>query len=280
MPQLTFHAGLPKTGSSFLQARVFRHARGGRYLRGQLPFSYVQQGLATGEGPMLVSDERLTWPTLERDKLALRERENTLASLCRQFPQAQLLLFVREPSELIRSHYAQFLHDGGPYRFDEFFRSYVHADAFQLDRLIEEIRRQPWRRVLLIDYADLNRDPQRVVRLIEAFTGLQFPGWQGAAAGRRVNPAISGWAAGLLRRVNALVLHFYPGQAVPSRIQGLRGRVRRMLQSGWLRFLNRWGEAPVPKARLQQLRSEYEASWQRIQPWIADSQKDLLPEAG
>lgn len=278
---LTFHCGLPKTGSSFLQAGVFPRAEGGTYIAGKLPLAYVIDDLSSVDGPALVSDERFTWTPLARADLESGKRERMLAYLARTWPESNLLLFLREPSEMVRSHYAQYLHEGGFRTFDGFCRHHIHRQAFRFDLLLDAIAGMPWRDVLLIDYRDFVGQPERTIALVEAFTGIRFPGWQEALRRKRRNVSVSGHGARLLRLSNAFMMRGYPehGLGLPEKLLRRRRAVRRVIQSGPLRFLNSLGPDLAPREALERLRQEYDDSWKEVRRRIAASQKNRRASA-
>lgn len=276
---LTFHCGLPKTGSSFLQARVFPRAEGGTYIPGKLPLAYVVEYLSSVDTSALVSDERFTWTPLARGDLESRKRERMLAYLANTWPGSRLLLFLREPSEMVRSHYAQYLHEGGFLTFNDFCRHHILREAFRFDLLLDAIADMPWQDLLLIDYRDFVDQPELTIALVETFTGMRFPGWQQAMRMKRRNASVSGYGAKLLRSSNAFMIRGYPahGLGLPKKLLRRRRAVRRMIQSGPLRFLNSLGPDLTPRDSLERIRLEYESSWEEVRHRIAASQAGRLP---
>lgn len=271
-PRLTFHCGLPKTGSTFLQEAVFPFTRSGTYVTGKQAFGGVVEQISRGRGCTLVSDETLTWTPLDEAGFSSRRRERTLSQIAAAWPGSQLLMFLREPSEMVRAHYAQYLHDGGPKKFEAFYRDHIFPDALRFDRLIDEIYAMPWQSILLIEYRDLVGYTQKTIRLIEHFSGLQF---DMKAVGKRSNVSVSGHGARLLRMSNAFWLRGHPehGIGLPLRVLRPRRLVRRLIQNGPLRLLNRLGPELVPAEILEGVREDFAESWRLTCERVASSQR-------
>ncbi len=198
---LLIHIGLHKTGSTWLQQAIFHdHARGFTTEAGaprhQLvhdfvlpdPLAYDPQEArrlylpyitaAAQEGQTLVlSHERLSgYPSSGcYDRGLIAER------LHASFPEAKILIVLREQRALIRSMYSQHITDGGNGTLDQFLyrperglgrRPWFNFDMYAFDRLIELYRRLFGAdRVLTLTYEHLNADSQGFVDAISAFCG-------------------------------------------------------------------------------------------------------------
>lgn len=274
--QVIFHCGLPKTGSTYLQQAVFPKCQGGTYVSGKWGFTHFVNFLSSARGSVLVSDERLAWTPLERSDFENGRREKALAYLANTWPRSKLLLFLREPSEMIKSHYAQYLHDGGPLAFPNFYERYIHHDAFRFERLLDTVSGQPWQDVLLVDYRELMANPDRVIAMIEAYTGLAFPGWNVQTRKKAVNTSVNGYGAALLRMCNVYMVSRFDPQRVGrfQRLDARRHKIRLLLQSRALRFLNRLGPPLIPQETLDGIKADFRDSWEEVQRRIATSQVD------
>lgn len=91
--------------------------------------------------------------------------------ICEALPQAKILHMVRDPMETCFSNLRELFSDANPYSYDQreladFYRHYralmAHWHA-----------RYPGR-ILDVDYAQLTRDPEQVVRRVCAFIGIAF----------------------------------------------------------------------------------------------------------
>ncbi len=198
---LLIHIGLHKTGSTWLQQAIFNDpARGFTTETGaprhelvhdfvlpdplaydpqearQLYLPYVDAAAATGQ-TLVLSHERLSgYPSSGGyDRALIAER------LHASFPEAKILIVLREQRALIRSMYSQHITDGGNGTLDQFLyrperglgrRPWFNFDMYAFDRLIELYRRLfGTDRVMVLTYEHLNTDSQGFVDAISAFCG-------------------------------------------------------------------------------------------------------------
>lgn len=259
---ITIHAGLPKTGSTYLQQNVFPFAAGGTYCTPRFGFTGVVEALARDARPALISDERLTWPPLDEPQCTHDPRLKKLALLRHSWPDAGLILMLREPWQMICSHYAQYLHHGGTAGFAEFHRQHIQPEAFYLDRFLERILAQRWRDLLILDHRELRADPSSVIRKIETFSQLRFRCPQ-AASQSPSNPSVAATGARVLRMCNRRMAQHYARRQTPLARQRTRRAVRWLVQSGPLKFLNRVGRPVIEAHDIEPLKALYGASWER-----------------
>ena len=91
--------------------------------------------------------------------------------ICRALPQAKILHMVRDPVETCFSNLRELFSEANPYSYDQL----ELADFYkQYRRLMAHWHRQWPGRILDVDYAELTRDPETVLRRICAFCGLDF----------------------------------------------------------------------------------------------------------
>lgn len=195
------HIGYHKTASSLLQTTIFDRADHGfmRPLdepRHQLvvdfvrpgPFSYAPESVrakyqahlqtASSKGlTMVLSHERLSGypPSGGYDSRTLADR------LHETFPEAAVLIVIREQASLINSMYSQYISDGG----DMSLKHYLSApqphlmrvpsfsfDFYEFHRLIDYYQNLFGKgQVLAIPYEILRRDPAAFIERIASFCG-------------------------------------------------------------------------------------------------------------
>ncbi|MEJ7745601.1 MAG: sulfotransferase [Luteimonas sp.] len=91
--------------------------------------------------------------------------------ICQALPQAKILHMVRDPIETCFSNLRELFSDANPYSYDQIELS----DYFlQYQRLMRHWHAAYPGRILDVDYAELTRDPERVLREVCRFCGLEF----------------------------------------------------------------------------------------------------------
>ena len=91
--------------------------------------------------------------------------------ICSALPQARILHMVREPMEVCFSNLRELFAEANPYSYDQLELAAFHH---QYQRLMAHWHRQWGGRILDIDYRELTRDPEAVMRRVTAFCGLEF----------------------------------------------------------------------------------------------------------
>ena len=91
--------------------------------------------------------------------------------ICRALPQAKILHMVRDPVETCFSNLRELFSDANPYSYDPL----ELADYYkQYERLMAHWRSAYPDRIMDVDYAELTRDTETVMRRVSAFCGLEF----------------------------------------------------------------------------------------------------------
>lgn len=91
--------------------------------------------------------------------------------ICRALPQAKILHMVRDPVETCFSNLRELFSEANPYSYDQI----ELADFFaQYQRLMRHWHAAYPGRILDVDYAQLTRDPERVLQDVAGFCGFEF----------------------------------------------------------------------------------------------------------
>jgi tetratricopeptide (TPR) repeat protein len=91
--------------------------------------------------------------------------------ICRALPQAKILHMVRDPVETCFSNLRELFSDANPYSYDQL----ELADYYKQYRRLMAHWHQAWPgRILDVDYAELTRDPEAMMRRVAAFCGLEY----------------------------------------------------------------------------------------------------------
>ncbi len=91
--------------------------------------------------------------------------------ICRALPQAKVLHMVRDPIETCFSNLRELFSEANPYSYDQL----ELADYYKQYRRLMAHWHKVWPgRILDVDYAELTRDPEAVMRRVAEFCGLEF----------------------------------------------------------------------------------------------------------
>jgi hypothetical protein len=125
---------------------------------------------AVGRGYLEKMEWRLGGERCFTDKLP--SNFLNIGFICQALPQAKILHMVRDPVETCFSNLRELFSEANPYSYDQL----ELADFYKQYRRLMAHWHQAWPgRILDVDYAELTRDPETVLRRICAFCGLDFP---------------------------------------------------------------------------------------------------------
>lgn len=206
------HVGYHRTGTNFLQERVFPALKGQIYRPSTSGWRFfadpdgfdaaaarshyeAEQRNNPAGLPTLISAERLSG-TVEADDLSVPEKLQQLN------PAMRVIVVLRAQPDMFRSLYHLHVKGGGALRFPDFVERLIAARrcdyAAMVARLIALFGREA---VLVLLYEDLRANPERFVEDFCRFLGVALP--PGAASNRPVNAAGSPSELRLRRRLNA-----------------------------------------------------------------------------
>ena len=230
-PDIVIHAGLHKTGTTWLQNRIFAPKDGTELVycgdieliyrsfispaAGQFSAGTARQALA----PYLARGVARALPVvLSGEALAGRPfhskyyRQHTARRLAESFPKARILLTIREQRAIIYSMYGQYLRFGYTASLAEFLRpvppgSSHHPildrgfyDYMQLLRGFEQYF--PADQIMILPFEWLLDQPQAAIARLANFTGHVLTPPPPGATEQSSNPAWSDLAYAVLRHLN------------------------------------------------------------------------------
>ena len=161
------HVGLGRTGSTFLQYRVFPKFRGIRYIQ-RTRFRRAKKIIARGgHARYLVSGE------MDGKKLEMH-----MADFSQPYRHARPIIIFRRHDEWAASQFRRYIKNGHPWHFRDFFDVEHDRGAWKRERLfyfpnIETLETYFTRKPLVLFYDDLKKDPRAFVKRIADYCGAE-----------------------------------------------------------------------------------------------------------
>jgi hypothetical protein len=228
------HVGYHKTGTNWLQEELFGNPRTGyRWLGKQplthpvhtlvraRPFDFDPAAVRAAFEPMLRDAESanllpvVSFPRLSGHPYSGGYDSRTIADrVAEVFPEARILIVIREQRSMIVSTYKQYVNAGGEAKLEHFLRPAKQREwrvpgfdygHFAYDRLIGHYRSlYGGDSVLVLPYEQFVRDPRGFVEAIARFALRELPAnvLEELPFARRSNAAQSALAVGLARPLN------------------------------------------------------------------------------
>ncbi|MCB0630479.1 MAG: sulfotransferase [Lewinella sp.] len=162
------HIGLMKTGSTFLQTRVFPNLEGIRYFHGSDSF-YRSRSFSKGPlGKVLISNEGFTGSWYKERELNLNYFDKftqALDNIREYFNDPKIIVVFREPSSFIKSSYKQYLNEGGTASWEEFIiENDAHLEQFKFSKYIKLLlNKVELDNLLILNYDQLRKNPMQFV---------------------------------------------------------------------------------------------------------------------
>jgi len=156
MSEVIIHVGFPRTGTTFLQEQVFSKMNV-CFIRSMLfPDWFRCKGKK-----IIISHESLS---LHRYDSSAEEKFAVADALKRIFPDAKIIVGIRDAHSWLRSLYSQYIREGGTKTFDEFYKTFdnQHLD---FDRYISHLR-SLFDQVFVYRFEDFKRDKYRIIKEI------------------------------------------------------------------------------------------------------------------
>jgi hypothetical protein len=269
--QPLLHIGYHKTGTTWLQKCVFRNARagfcfvaGGKILRPAFievdPFSFdpeiARQGFESG---IWKAQARNLVPVLSAERLSgdphfnSRDSEAIAFRLAATFPDARVLVGIRDQTSMLVSLYKQYVKRGGTVSFRRYVAPPFPFGYLEYHRLIGHYQNLfGASNVLVLPYELLRMQPWAFLERIGGFLGVPATN----AEHRQMNVSLSALSLSLKRHANRCIVRdkFNPNPLITLdrsnkvllRIcRKLDARAPMALRDGYERRLRRYAEREV-----------------------------------
>jgi hypothetical protein len=265
------HVGLHRTGTTYLQKRVFPRLKGMRYAK--KPSSARIERLAAereAPRPLLISHEGLL--ARKRDGRARPERLGRLAEL---FPDAEPMLTVRRHDRWARSLYVYNIYKGHRHSFETFLRQREVLTLMPHVRLLERVFDRPPR---ILFQEELEEAPEAAAELLAQWAGASLRST--GRRRRRVNPGLSDAGLGWVLRMNR---RFPRGEKAPPPYRWAQ-KLSRHLGAMTLSRLGTWctsgtggRSAIIDEEALRAVRLRYRGDWISLLRYVSVQRRLLAP---
>jgi len=222
MKEIYIHVGLPKTGTTFLQEEIFKKMKV-RYIRGVDFRKYCFHR----DKKTIISEE-----TLSGDPYSKVDNRYIIAeNLHKLFPDAKIIVGLRNPKDLIESLKSQYIRGGGVFKTLYINPSYVYGQKEYVNYL-----KSLFSDVFVYDYdKDIKRDKKSFVERLCEFVGEPVPDYKDVKYRVRLKP----YQMRMLEFINRFF--YYPernpyGKLPTSFGEGIREVIGRLTKSGMQRL--------------------------------------------
>lgn len=218
--QVTIHVGMPKVATTTLQREVFPSFRGiNLVILNSTPEEFVDS-----DGELLISCEQIGGKPWSKEVYGgplyptdwLKTFKKRIQRLHRLFPEAGIILGVRNHADLILSLYSQYLKEGGTLRMVDSFsfekESFITpGDLLFVDRI--KAVTGTFDRFFLYTLEDLRYRPKELYAEMLAFSGgSSFEGVDAAKSNPGFQTMLQAEVARSLNRIN----HWLMDQSLPT----------------------------------------------------------------
>ncbi|MFW5890171.1 MAG: sulfotransferase family protein [Marinilabiliaceae bacterium] len=195
-PQVFFHLGLPKTGSTFLQRRIFPYIPGIHFFKKHHFRKYHDLKPVNGEKYFF---------TFEKDINVKPEMDE----IKKKFPENSYVILVFRPHySWIVSKYKNYIRKFGHLNFDQYFSTtkkdcYLDIGPDFYSSIADYATKLFNGRVLLLNYEELKQSPENFMQKIYNFMGLNE---EEVIISRKIlKPSFSDNQLVILRKFNRLI---------------------------------------------------------------------------
>ncbi|MDO5509745.1 MAG: hypothetical protein Q4F57_03510 [Weeksellaceae bacterium] len=164
-----YHVGLSKTGSTFLQKKVFPYLEDIEYIPTNKYRKFAKLIPETSHNKILVSREFDQQFYIEVKKFA------------EHYPQAIPIIVLREHSSWALSNFKRFVKNGHPYKFQDFIdivhdKGHFKKIDFNYSDKIQFLKNHFHNPPLILLYDDLVKNPMMYLETLEAFLHSRYNG--------------------------------------------------------------------------------------------------------
>lgn len=174
--KIYIHIGMPKTGSTWLQTEFFPKVDSHDIIYKER-FRKLMYYL-TDKDKIITYENYVGYSHLVKNRNLdgwLKTRDKAFSNLSKLFPNADIILVVREQVELIRSLYNQYVKVGESVNFEDYWdckRKYtIDKEALLYRRLIEELKASFRGRILVLGFDLFKKDKGKFIEILSKYVG-------------------------------------------------------------------------------------------------------------
>lgn len=161
--EVTIHLGLHRTGTTFLQKEIFEK------LKINYIFDDAIHRIKMKDGINLISNEGLSLSMPH----SLTHRLQILDHLQKLFPNARILIGLRERETWLRSCYYRYILSRGTLTYQEYLEKYAN-NILDFDSYLKEIQKR-FGEIYIYHFEDLKRKPDYTIKKICDFIDVEIP---------------------------------------------------------------------------------------------------------
>jgi hypothetical protein len=169
--QVVIHLGLPKTGTTFLQKAIFSNFPDINYIERNFNLKTKIQTNKLN----LISEEGLSgsyYRTINNED----NRFDIANKLKLLFPNAKILLGIREQNKWIRSMYSQAVREGCPHSFNKWYEL-INKNFLDVDKYVKYLKNL-FSDVYIFNFEELKNNREYTIKNICDFIGLDVPNYE------------------------------------------------------------------------------------------------------
>ena len=164
---IILHVGLPKTGTTFLQEEIFR----------KMNIKYIRDlnitSFATSDRKVIISHEGLSIS----DVFEPAYKKYMVAEYLKKiFPDAKIIVGIRDKDSWLRSMYSQYIRNGGGGSYD-YFISHLDKEHLNFEKYINHLK-MLFNDVFVYKFEEIVSDKARVVKEMCDFIGEPVPDYR------------------------------------------------------------------------------------------------------
>lgn len=166
-PEIYFHVGMGKTGTKYIQYRVFPKLKNIKYIQ-RTSYGKAKEIIARGEYPRyLISNE------------FDQQMEKEVKFWATDYPDIAPIIVFRRQDSWIASQYRRFVKNSYPFTFKEFLdlendKGYFKKKDLEFYKNIELLEKSFTRKPLVLLYEELKNKPKKFTHRIAEFTDTKI----------------------------------------------------------------------------------------------------------
>jgi len=194
---ITFHIGLHKTGSTFLQKEVFPKMDVNFLGRGDIAKPFTGKKDLVKNKKNLISDEGLSC-SMPFEYVTVR-RIDKANEIKKKYPNAKIIVVFRNRSDWIDALYSEYVKMGGFHSFLYWYKNIFEIESSNFEAY-KKFLKSLFDSVLILDFKDFTCNNKKFIKKICDFIGVSAPEYNNVKIGRR----LKGYEITVLRTINIL----------------------------------------------------------------------------